>query len=84
MKKIIGMTSIERMANTLAHKSVDHIPVVINPWEATIDKWRQQGHLSQDEDVWEHFEQDIRTGGGSYILHSDHSEHPEVEYATMR
>lgn len=57
------MTSHERMENTLRRKPVDHIAVVINPWEATIRKWREEGYLSADEDVYEHFGQDLRTGG---------------------
>lgn len=57
------MTSYERMSNTLLRKPVDHIPVVINPWEATKKKWRDQGHIGPDEDVYEHFDQDIRTAG---------------------
>ena len=57
------MTSHERMECTLRREPVDHIPVVINPWEATIRKWREEGHLSAEEDVYEHFGQDLRTGG---------------------
>jgi len=57
------MTSIERVANTLARKPVDHVPAAVSPWWATIVKWREQGHLAPNEDVAEHFDQDIRTGG---------------------
>jgi len=57
------VTSKERMANALQRQWVDHIPVVINPWETTIRKWRQEHHIGPDEDVYEHFDQDLRTGG---------------------
>ena len=57
------MTSIERMANTLARRPVDHVPVAVSPWGATVKLWTEQGHLAEGEDVAEHFGQDIRTGG---------------------
>ncbi len=57
------MTSYERFANALAHKSVDEIPVAITPWAATIEKWKAQGHLKEGEDVGEHFNQDFKAGG---------------------
>ena len=57
------MTSIERVANTLDLKSVDQIPVAVSPWGATVKRWRDEGHLAEDEDVQEHFGQDLRSGG---------------------
>lgn len=57
------MTSIERMANTLARKPVDHIPIAISPWGVTVQKWVSEGHLKEGEDVCEHFGQDLRGGG---------------------
>ncbi len=57
------MTSIERVANTLDRKPVDRIPVAISPWGATADRWRSEGHIPDDEDVQEHFGQDLRNGG---------------------
>ncbi|MCE7907172.1 MAG: hypothetical protein DYH02_02275 [Candidatus Omnitrophica bacterium COP1] len=57
------LTSIERVANALARQPVDHIPVVVSPWGATIERWRKEGHIGQDENVAEHFGQDIHGGG---------------------
>ena len=57
------MTSIERMANALGLKPVDHVPAAVSPWGATTKRWREEGHLGEEEDVAEHFGQDIRTGG---------------------
>ncbi|MBE7488778.1 MAG: hypothetical protein KJ050_02485 [Candidatus Omnitrophica bacterium] len=57
------LTSIERVANALARFPVDHIPVVVSPWGATIERWRKEGHIGQDENVAEHFGQDIHGGG---------------------
>ncbi len=57
------MTSIERFQNALDRKPVDHIPVVISPWGATVERWRKEGHLRPDEDVAEHFGVDMRSGG---------------------
>ena len=57
------MTSYERMANTLALKPVDQIPIAVSPWGATVQRWVQEGHLRDGEDVSEHFGQDLRTAG---------------------
>jgi uroporphyrinogen decarboxylase len=57
------MNSIERVANTLDLKPVDQTPIAVSPWGATVERWKSEGHIIQDEDVSEHFGQDIRTGG---------------------
>ena len=59
----MAMTSIERMANTLALKPVDQIPIAVSPWGATVERWVKEGHLQPGEDVAEHFGQDLRQGG---------------------
>ncbi|MHB9026625.1 MAG: uroporphyrinogen decarboxylase family protein [Armatimonadota bacterium] len=59
----MAMTSIERMENTLALKSVDQVPVAVSPWGETVKRWRDEGHIGPEEDVQEHFGQDLRTGG---------------------
>ncbi|NSW57701.1 MAG: hypothetical protein HPY44_16945 [Armatimonadetes bacterium] len=59
----MSMTSIERMVQTLALKPVDQTPVAVSPWGATVKRWRDEGHIGPDEDVQEHFGQDLRTGG---------------------
>jgi len=58
-----AMTSFERMSNTLGLKPVDEIPIAVSPWQATIDLWKEQGHIKKDEDVHEHFGEDLCTGG---------------------
>ena len=57
------LTSRERMARTLAREPVDHVPVVVSPWGATVARWRQEGHIGAAEDVAEHFGQDMHLGG---------------------
>jgi len=57
------MTSIERMVNTLDLKPVDHVPAAVSPWGETVKRWRDEGHIGAEEDVAEHFGQDLRTGG---------------------
>jgi len=57
------MTSYERMVNTLARRPVDQTPIAVSPWGATVERWRREHHLRADEDVAEHFGQDLRSGG---------------------
>jgi uroporphyrinogen decarboxylase len=57
------MTSIERMTNTLGRKPVDHVPAAVSPWGATVKRWRDEKHIGENEDVAEHFGQDLRSGG---------------------
>ena len=57
------MTSYERMANTLARRPVDQIPVAVTPWDKTVERWRSEGHIGHDEDPHEHFGQDFAVGG---------------------
>ncbi len=57
------MTSHERMTNTLDLKPVDQTAIAVSPWGATVERWRKEGHIGPDEDVMEHFGQDLRTGG---------------------
>jgi uroporphyrinogen decarboxylase len=59
----MAMTGYERMANTLARKPVDQMPIAVSPWAATLERWRKEGHLGTDEDVCLHFGQELRTGG---------------------
>ena len=57
------MTSYERFANALARRPVDMLPVVVSPWGATVERWKREGHIGPDEDVAEHFGQDMRSAG---------------------
>ena len=57
------MTSYERMKATLNREPVDMIPIAVSPWGATIKRWRDEGHIGEEENVHEHFGQDIYSGG---------------------
>jgi uroporphyrinogen decarboxylase len=57
------LTSIERMTRTLARQPVDHVPVAVSPWGATVQRWQNEGHLQPGENVSEHFGQDLCSGG---------------------
>jgi uroporphyrinogen decarboxylase len=59
----MAMTSVERMQAALARRPVDQLPIAVSPWGATVARWRQEGHLGPEEDVAEHFGQDLRSGG---------------------
>ena len=37
------MTSHERFQRMLAHQEADRIPIIDIPWEATIERWQQEG-----------------------------------------
>lgn len=54
------MTSIERVRNTLERKPVDFLAAGVWPWKSTAKRWKSEGRIKEDEDVYEHFEQDIR------------------------
>jgi len=58
-----SMTSYERVRNTLERKPVDHVPAAVSPWDETVKRWRSEGHIGAEEDVAEHFDQDLRSGG---------------------
>lgn len=57
------MTSFERMQRVLDRRPVDQTPIAVSPWGATIKRWRDEGHIGPEEDVQEHFGQDLRSGG---------------------
>ncbi|MCE5198572.1 hypothetical protein LLG39_06315, partial [bacterium] len=59
----MSMTSYERMLNTLNRKPVDRVPVAVTPWGATVERWKNENHIGKDEDVAEHFGQDLRPAG---------------------
>ena len=53
------MTSVERIRNILLRKPVDRIGVSEHFWGDTHKKWRDEGHLGEDEPVDDHFGFDI-------------------------
>jgi uroporphyrinogen decarboxylase len=59
----MSLTSFERMSNVLSRQPVDQTPIAVSPWGATIKRWRDEGHIGAEEDVAEHFGQDLRTAG---------------------
>lgn len=54
------MTSKERIGNTLQRKPVDHIGVMEHFWGDTLNRWKQQGKIKQDEDLIGHFGLDMQ------------------------
>ncbi|MHC4124601.1 MAG: uroporphyrinogen decarboxylase family protein [Planctomycetota bacterium] len=54
------MNSIECVYNVLERKGVDYLPLGVWPWQSTVERWVSEGHIREDEDVYEHFGQDIR------------------------
>lgn len=58
-----GMTKKERVINSLAMKPVDELPFSDGPWGSTIKRWTEEGHLEKDEDIIEHFDMSLRSGG---------------------
>ncbi len=57
------LTSYERFSLALDRKPVDVLPACVTPWGATVQRWCKEGHIRQDEDVAEHFGQDMRQAG---------------------
>lgn len=57
------LTSIERMARTLERLPVDHVPVAVSPWGVTVERWKKEGFIGPDENVAEHFGQDLCSAG---------------------
>jgi len=59
----LAMTSNERMQAALARKPVDMLPIAVSPWAATVERWKNEGHIKPDEDFLTHFGQDYRGAG---------------------
>jgi uroporphyrinogen decarboxylase len=57
------LTSFERIKNTLDRKPVDRIGKFESFWPETITRWRQEGHVRDDESLEDHFDLDIRGAG---------------------
>ncbi len=49
------MTSIERVQNTLEHQPVDRIAFSLSPWGPTLERWKSEGHLKENEEYNEHW-----------------------------
>ena len=70
-----AMTSYQRVKNTLELQPVDQCPVKLSPWNETIKLWTEQGHITPDENLVTHFDQDIRFGGWlNCIANLDHED----------
>jgi len=55
------MTSQERIHSILHREPVDRIGVFEHFWGRTAEKWREQGHLQEGEDLTQHFGLDVHT-----------------------
>ncbi len=64
------MTGYERIENVFSGRSVDRIPAGEDFWGETIKKWRDEGHLAEDESPVEHFALDMDRSGmiNRYVL----------------
>jgi len=54
MSNAPGMTSHERFARMFAHQEADRIPIIDDPWPATIERWQREG-MPQDMDFRDYF-----------------------------
>ena len=57
------LTSRERIGRILARKPVDRIGVIEHFWGDTQAAWAAAGHVDESEDLREHFDLDIASGG---------------------
>ena len=57
------LTGIERIDNILKRKPVDRIGLFEHFWGDTLKKWQNEGHITQKEDLAEHFGFDMATCG---------------------
>jgi uroporphyrinogen decarboxylase len=46
-----AMTSHERFRRMYAHQEADRIPIIDDPWEATIERWQREGMPSETDYV---------------------------------
>ncbi len=58
-----AMTSIERISNILQRKPVDRIGVFEHFWGDTRKQWTEDGYITADQDLDEHFDFDMRNFG---------------------
>jgi len=60
------MTSHERIKCMLEHREADRVPVLDNPWSATLERWRREG-LPRDISYVDYFDLDRADGLGLNI-----------------
>lgn len=58
------LTSKERIARILQHRSVDCVGLFEVFWRETAAKWSSEGNFARSEDVSDHFGLDVRRTGG--------------------
>ncbi|MFW6270249.1 MAG: uroporphyrinogen decarboxylase family protein [Bacillota bacterium] len=74
MKK---MTGKERIKNILQRKPVDRIGLYEHFWGDTEKKWRTEGHISEDESLFNHFDFDLQESW-AFNMVADLDFEPEV------
>ena len=72
------MTSHERIKRILAHQPVDRIGLHEHFWSDTHRRWCAEGHVSETEELSDHFGLDIRHAGGGVSLTARIDVEPEV------
>ncbi|MCP4645064.1 MAG: hypothetical protein GY851_31770 [bacterium] len=60
------MTSHERFARMFAHEEADRVPIIDDPWGATIERWHREG-MPEDADWTDFFGLDKTAGIGGDI-----------------
>ncbi|MEI6513991.1 MAG: uroporphyrinogen decarboxylase family protein [bacterium] len=57
------MTTHERMTRMFEHRDADRVPITDYPWEATMERWKQEG-MPKDADFASYFDLDKFAGVG--------------------
>lgn len=59
----MSISGRERIRRTLAREPVDRYPLYEHFWPETVHKWRQQGLIPAEGDIYDHFNYDLRLAG---------------------
>jgi uroporphyrinogen decarboxylase len=54
------LAKLDRMNQTLSHQEADRVPVSDFFWGSFIDRWRQEGGLASDADIYRYYDLDWR------------------------
>jgi uroporphyrinogen decarboxylase len=76
---MMEMTGIERISNILARKPVDRIGLFEHFWGDTQKKWAAEGHIKEDEALYEHFDFDMSACGAFNMKGDIHFKNEIIE-----
>jgi len=71
------MTGRERIANILKHQPVDRIGIFEHFWGDTLKKWQQEGHISPNQSLADHFGFDM-SNSWCFNMSADINFTPEI------